>query len=103
MTIKIEIEQTSFPGDMGSKADFAATITAGGETFEFDLVEPKGFLSKSIYTIFEALKDCDPQALNAIALHYEDGSSITFNDELLADAETHDVIEICEMTRGMEF
>jgi hypothetical protein len=103
MTIKIDIEQTSFPGDLGSKADFAATITAGGETYEFDLVEPKGFLSKSIYTIFESLKACDPQALRAIAENYEQGLSITFNDQALDDADTQDVIEICEMTRGMEF
>ncbi|TLX17018.1 hypothetical protein [Rhizobium sp. MHM7A] len=103
MTIKIDIEQTTFPGELGSKADFAAIIVAGGATYEFDLAETKGFLSNSIYSIFETLKDCDPQALQAIAESYELGTSIIFNDQELAEAETQDVLDVCKTTLGMQF
>jgi hypothetical protein len=103
MTIKIDIEQTTFPGELGSRADFAATIVAGGTAFEFDLTETKSFLSNPIYNIFESLKDCDPQALQAIAENYEQGASIIFNDQVLTDDEKQDVVDVCQTTVGMEF
>jgi hypothetical protein len=103
MTIKINIEQTTFPGELGSRADFAVTVIAGGTTYEFDLVENKRFLSKSFQEIFETMKDCDPQALQAIAENNEMDTSIVFNDVTLDEAEKQIVLNVCQMTVGMKF
>jgi len=103
MSIKIEIEQTTFPGEMGSKVDFAVTITTGVSKFEFDLPESKSFLSHSVHEIFETLRDCDPQALHSIAENHKPGSAIILNGEVLNDPDVQDVMDICETTRGMEF
>ncbi len=79
---------------MGKRADFAVTVTAGEDTFEFDVEDLINFREQPIFSIFLRLKDHDPQALAAIALHYdEDG--ITFNGVKLDQSETIDALEIC--------
>lgn len=102
MTIKIEIEQTTFPGDMGNKADFAVTIEVGGATFEFDVADRVGFASKSLFEIFETLKECDPQALRAIADNYGSDEKIIFNEEVMKDGDLQDILDICETAQTLE-
>jgi hypothetical protein len=102
MTINIEIEQTTFPGDMGNKADFAVKIEVAGATFEFDVHDRVDFKSKSAFEIFESLRECDPQALRAIADNYSDDQQIIFNSEVMKDGELQDILDVCETTQTLE-
>lgn len=94
MAVTVEIVKTKDEGDLGRRADYAVTVTAGEDTFEFDVTDLIDFREQPIFSIFLRLKDHDPEALAAIAAHYdEDG--IAFNGEKLDQSDTIDALEIC--------
>lgn len=100
MAVIVDIEKTNDQGDLGRRADYAVTITAGEDTFEFDVEDLINFREQPIFSIFLRLKEHDPEALAAIATNYdEDG--IKFNGEKLNQSDTIDALEICRSVQTL--
>jgi hypothetical protein len=106
MTIAINVEMTSKPGEIDRKANFDVIIRSTGtprREFTFDMFEDKNLLDHSYEEIFELMKACDPEALQALDASYNEGDKITFNDVELDGAEKAVVLNVCSTTRGMTF
>ena len=75
MTVRIMIEKP--PG----ASWYAATVTDGKQTFEFDIDAPDDFMFRSEQEIIEAISACDDDAIGLIDVAARSGDPIVLNGE----------------------